>query len=141
MSLQTLLKFPAAALLFACASVQAQVVVIVSAKNPISKLTPDMVTQIFLGQASTFYTGGKAEPLDLAEGSPIRQEFYTKFLGKSQAQMKAHWSKQAFSGKGSAPAVLPGNTELVKKVAENPKYIGYVDKAAVDATVKALTVQ
>jgi ABC-type phosphate transport system substrate-binding protein len=141
MSLRTLVKLPALALLLACASVQAQVVVIVSVKNPVSKLTPDMLSTIFLGQASTFYTGGRAEPLDLPEGSSTRQEFYTKFLGKTQAQLKSHWSKQAFSGKGSAPVVIASDADMVKKVAENPKYISYVDKAAVDASVKVLTVQ
>jgi len=128
-------------MLLFCTSAQAQVVLIVSAKNPVSKLTTDQVTQIFLGQATTFYTGGKAEPLDLSEGAQARQEFYAKFLGKTQAQMKSHWSKQAFSGKGSAPVSLPSQAELVKKVAENPKYISYVDQAAVDASVKVLSVQ
>jgi ABC-type phosphate transport system substrate-binding protein len=129
------------ALVMWCASARAQTVVIVSTKNPLSKLTADQVSQIFLGQTSTFYTGGKAEPLDQAEGSPLRQEFYTKVLGKSQAQLKAHWSKQAFSGKGNAPTVLSGNAEVVKKVAENPKYISYVDKSAVDGSVKVVTIQ
>ena len=131
----------AAAMLLACLSAQAQVVVIVSTKNPISKLTPAMVSQIFFGQTSTFYSGARAEPLDLPDGAPARQEFYTKFLGKSLSQMKVYWSKQSFSGKGSAPSVLGSDAELVKKVAENPKFIGYVDKAAVNGSVKVLEVQ
>lgn len=119
----------------------AQVVVITSAKNPISKVTSDQLAQIFLGQVSTFYTGGRAEPLDLQPTSPLREDFYQKFLGKSQAQIKAYWSKQAFSGKGQPPRILPTSQELIKLVAENPKYIAYVEPGAVDASVKVLKVQ
>ena len=122
-------------------SLQAQVVVIVSAKNPVTKMTVDQVTQIFLGQSSTFITGGKAEPLDLADRDAARAEFCNKILGKSPAQVKAHWSKQAFSGKGQPPASMGSAAEMVSKVAENPKYIGYVEKSAVTGSVKVLTIQ
>ena len=115
----------------------AQTVVIISMKNPISKLTKDQVSQIFLGQARTFYTGGQAEPLDLPESSDLRKDFYDKALGKNPAQMKAHWSKLSFSGQGQPPKALTP-AELVKLVAENPKYIGYVDAAAVTSGVKVV---
>jgi ABC-type phosphate transport system substrate-binding protein len=122
----------------AASSAEAQVVVIISTKNPISKLTPDMVSQIFLGQSKTYYTGAMAEPLDHAEGAAARNEFYLKVLGKSAAQLKAHWAKLSFSGAGQPPKVLPDDRAVVKLVAENPKYIGYVDKSAVDASVKVV---
>jgi ABC-type phosphate transport system substrate-binding protein len=115
----------------------AQVVVIISTKNPISKLTPDQVSQIFLGQAKTFYSGGMAVPLDQAEGAD-RHAFYLKVTGKSPAQIKAYWSKQTFSGNAQPPQVLPDSKAVVKLVGENPKYIGYVDKGAVDASVKVV---
>lgn len=128
----------AAAILIGAMSAHAQMVVIVSAKNPISKLTPDQITPIFLGQSLTFCHGGKAEPLDLAEGSPLREEFYRQVAGKSAAQLRSHWAKQTFSGKGQPPRILPSSEEVVKLVAENPKYIGYVNKAAVTASVKVV---
>lgn len=115
----------------------AQTVVIISMKNPISKLTKEQVSQIFLGQARTFYTGGQAEPLDLPESSDLRKDFYDKTLSKSPAQMKAHWSKLSFSGQGQPPKAL-SPADLVKLVAENPKYIGYVDAAAVTSGVKVV---
>lgn len=127
----------AAALAWTASPAQAQVVVIISSKNPISKLTPDQVSQIFLGQAKTFYTGGMAEPLDLDE-APARAEFYQKVTGKSPAQLKAHWSKLTFSGNAQPPASLSSGAAVVRKVAENPRYIGYVDKSHVDASVKVV---
>ncbi len=127
----------AVALGVAATSASAQVVVIISTKNPISKLTPDQVSQIFLGQAKTFYTGGMAVPLDLSEG-PARLEFYEKVMGKSPAQLKAYWSKMTFSGNAQPPEALADPKAVVKKVAENPKFIGYVDKSAVDPSVKVV---
>lgn len=117
---------------------QAQVVVIISSKNPISKLTADQVSQIFLGQAKTFHTGGMAEPIDLSEDSALRKDFYEKALGKNPAQLKAYWSRMTFSGKAQPPQALPNSQAVVKKVAENPRYIGYVDKGDVDASVKVV---
>lgn len=122
----------------ACSLAQAQVVVIISAKNPISKLTQDQVAQIFLGQSKSYYTGAMAEPIDNAEGAAARNEFYQKVLGKNAAQLKAHWAKLSFSGAGQPPKALADDKAVVKLVAENPKFIGYVEKASVDASVKVV---
>ena len=130
--------FMMASMALASASAQAQVVVIISAKNPISKLSADQVSQIFLGQAKTFYSGGQAEPLDLPEGIASRSDFYQKITGKNAAQIKAHRAKLSFSGAGQAPQILSDLPAMVKRVAENPKYIGYVDKSAVDGSVKVV---
>lgn len=127
----------AAALSLTAASAQAQVVVIISSKNPISKLTSDQVSQIFLGQAKTFYTGAMVEPLDLEEGA-ARHEFYQKVTGKNPAQLKAYWSKLTFSGTAQPPQAMPNSQAVVKKVGENPKFIGYVEKSAVDSGVKVV---
>ncbi len=135
---------PKVALLFALTfgmSLQAQTVVIVAASNPISKMKAEEIAQIFMGQTTTFPSGTKAEPLDLYEASKNRFEFCTKFLGKNVSQVKAHWSKISFSGKGQAPAVVGGPAEMVKMVAKDPRYIGYVDQSAVDASVKVIVLQ
>lgn len=127
-----------ACMVFAAASLGAQTVVIVSAKNPISKLTKEQAAQLFLGQARTFITGGAAEPLDLPESSELRKDFYLKALNKPPAQMKAYWSKLEFSGTGRAPKALPTAADIVKLVGENPRYVGYVDAASVNPTVKVV---
>ena len=132
--------FMTAALGLAGVSAQAQVVVIISAKNPLSKLSAEQVSQLFQGQAKTFYTGGQAEPLDLAEGAAARNDFYQKVTAKNPAQIKALRAKLSFSGAAQPPQVLADSAAMVKRVAEHPKFIGYVDKAAVDATVKIVLV-
>jgi ABC-type phosphate transport system substrate-binding protein len=116
----------------------ADVVVVVSAKSAAAGLNAEQVSQIFLGKASNFPSGGAAVPVDQAESSPLREEFYTKVAQKNGAQVKAYWSKLIFTGKGQPPKEVASSAEVKKALAENPNAIGYIDKAAVDASVKVV---
>ena len=119
----------------------AEVVLIVSAKSPVGALRPEQVSDIFLGKVSTFPArGGEAVPLDQQEDSAIREEFYSKLTGKSLSLLKAYWSKLIFAGKGQPPREVPSGDVVKKLVADNPKYIGYIDSHAVDDSVKAVLV-
>jgi len=122
-------------------SLNAQVVVITSVKNPVSSIKRDLLAQIFLGQAHVFPNGAKAEPLDLPQGSQLREAFYQQFLEKRPAQLKSHWSGQTFSGRKQPPRMLNTSKDILKLVAKHPKYIAYVDQSAVDPTVKVLRIE
>lgn len=120
----------AALLGLSCAFAQAEVVVI--GHPSAAPLTKDQVSDIFLGKNTS------ASPIDQAEGSPIRDQFYTKATGRDAAQVKATWSRIAFSGKGQPPKALGDAAAVKKAVAADPKAIGYIDAAAADASVKVL---
>ncbi|HEX5392721.1 MAG TPA: hypothetical protein VFW68_05565 [Rhodocyclaceae bacterium] len=117
---------------------QADVVVVVSAKSAAAGLNADQVSQIFLGKTNTFPSGEQAVPIDQTDGSNVRNEFYTKVAGKDSAQVKAYWSKQVFTGKSRPPKEVANNGEVKKLVADNPNLIGYIDKSAVDGSVKVV---
>ena len=112
--------------------------VVVSAKSTVPSLTADQVSQLFLGKSATLPGGAMAVLIDQPEGSPARDEFYTKATGKNAAQMKALWSRLTFSGAAQPPKVVAGPAEVKKAVADTPGAIGYIDKGAVDGTVKVL---
>ena len=123
-----------------CASASASevVVVVVSAKSQVMALNPNQISDIFLGKTNTFPNGGQAVPIDLTEGTPARDEFYAKLTGKSAAQIKAHWSKIIFTGRGLPPKeVLNGNSVKIR-LAENPNAISYIDQSLVDGSVRIL---
>ena len=120
------------------ASAQADVVVVVSAKSAITRLKPDQISKIFLGKTDTFPNGSNATPIDQAEGSAIRNEFYAKVTGKSSSQLTAYWAKVIFTGDGYPPKLLEGNNAVKKAVADNPNAIGYIDKATLDSSVRVL---
>ena len=113
-------------------------VAVVSAKSPVTVLTSSQVADIFLGKSSRFPDGTQATPIDLVEDSPVRDRFYAQYTGKSAAQVKAHWSKIIFTGRGQPPRQAANSREAKKLVAENPNAIGYIDASQVDATVRVL---
>lgn len=128
----------AAALCAASAGAFAQVAVVVSPKSPVTAMTADQVGSLFLGKVATLPTGATAQLADLSDSLPAREIFYTKVAGKSTAQVKAAWSRLVFSGKATPPKELASSAEVKKFVAGNPDAIGYIEKSAVDSTVKVV---
>lgn len=118
----------------------AEVVVVVSDRSPVTTLSKNQITDIFLGKNSRFPDGNQAVPIDQGEGSSVRDQFYATFIGKSAAQVKAHWSKIIFTGRGQPPAEVSNGSEVKKRLAGNPAAVGYIDKSELDASVKALTI-
>ena len=115
-----------------------EVVAVVSAKSPVTTLSSSQVADIFLGKTARFPDGTQAVPIDLQEDSPARERFYDKYTGKSPAQVKAHWSKLVFTGRGQPPRQVNSTAEARKAVAENPSAIGYLDASQVDASLRVL---
>jgi ABC-type phosphate transport system substrate-binding protein len=116
----------------------ADVVAVVSSKSSVTALTKNQVVDIFLGKTSRFPDGEQAVPVDQAEGSAARDEFYMKFTGKSAAQIKAHWSKIIFTGRGQPPKEVPNSAEVKKLVVQNPRAVGYIERSSVDGTVRVI---
>jgi ABC-type phosphate transport system substrate-binding protein len=119
----------------------AEVVAVVSAKNPVTTLSQNQVMDIFLGKANRFPDGTPAVPIDQIEGSAARDEFYATFAGKSPAQLKAHWSKIIFTGRGQPPMAVSNGIEVKKHLVKTPNAIGYIEKTLVDGSVKILLTQ
>jgi ABC-type phosphate transport system substrate-binding protein len=119
----------------------ADVVAVVSSKSPAQDLSRNQVVDIFLGKASRFPNGELAVPIDQVEGSAARDEFYAKFTGKSAAQMKAHWSKIIFTGRGQPPREASSGAEVKRLLIQNPNAIGYIERDLVDGSVRVLPVR
>jgi ABC-type phosphate transport system substrate-binding protein len=121
----------AAALLLALPAM-ADVVVVVNPKAAEASMTKDQVAQYFLGKS------GSMNPVDQPESAPVRAEFYKKVTDKDASQVKALWSKLVFTGKATMPKEAADSAAVKKMVASDPKAIGYIDKGAVDASVKVI---
>ena len=116
----------------------ADVVAVVSARNPAAAMSKNQVMDVFLGRASRFPDGSPAVPIDQVEGSPARDEFYLTFADRTAAQIKAHWSKIIFTGRGQPPRQATNDVEVRKLVAESPNAIGYLERNLVDGSVRVL---
>jgi ABC-type phosphate transport system substrate-binding protein len=117
---------------FAALPAMAQVVVVVNPKAAESSLTKEQVAQFFLGKSTAM------TPIDQPDGAPIRADFYKKVADKDAAQAKALWSKLVFTGKATMPKEVADSAAVKAAVAANPKAIGYIEKSAVDATIKVV---
>ena len=135
------LTFAGLALCLDAGLAAADVVAVVSARNPVSTLSRNQVVDIFLGRAGRFPDGSQAVPIDQAEGSAARDAFYLTFAGKSAAQLKAHWSKIIFTGRGQPPREVPNSIDVKRLIVENPNAIGYIEQELVDGSVKVLLAQ
>jgi ABC-type phosphate transport system substrate-binding protein len=121
-----------------CCALTAQAEVVVVAGKNVEAMSKDQVSDIFLGKATSLPGGGTAMPVDQPDSSPLRDEFYSKVTGKSASQAKSLWSKLAFTGKGTPPKEAGSSAEVKKAVAGTPGAIGYIEKSAVDDTVKVV---
>jgi len=126
-------------LCLAAAAVQADVVAVVSAKSSVIALSKSQIADIFLGKSGRYPNGTQAVPIDQEEGSQARTEFYTNYASKSPAQLKAHWSKIIFTGRGKPPAAVANSIEARKLIAADSRAIAYIDRSAVDSSVRVLT--
>jgi len=128
------------ALGLAAANASAELVVVVSSRSPVAAMSADQVAAIFLGQSGRFPDGAQAVAIDQQLGSNQRDGFYRQVTGKTPALLKAHWSKLVFTGRGQPPREMPGDAAVRRLVADNPSLIGYIDRAALDASVRAILV-
>jgi len=120
------------------AVVRADVVAVVSSNSPITTLTKSQVMDIFLGRRTHFPDGSSAIPIDQAEGSPAREEFYARCAGMSSAQVKAYWSRIIFTGRGQPPASVATGLEARKLLSANLNSIGYIEQSLVDSSVRVV---
>lgn len=107
------------------------VVVIVNPKNA-APPSAEQIANVFLGKSNDL-TG-----VDLPDGNAARDTFYHKVTGKDGAQLKAYWAKLVFTGKAQPLKEVGSDAEVKKFVASNPTAIGYIDKGAVDGSVKVV---
>jgi hypothetical protein len=98
------------------------------------------VAAIFLGQTARFPDGVEAVPLDQPLGSKLRDEFYERVAGKTPVLLKAYWSKMVFTGRGQPPVEEPDNAAVRRRVAGNPDVVGYIERGALDASVRPVLV-
>jgi ABC-type phosphate transport system substrate-binding protein len=122
----------------AASAATADVVAVVSSTSAVKALSKTQLTDIFLGKVSRFPDGSPAIPIDQEDGSSVREEFYLTYAGRSSAQVKSYWAKIIFTGRGQPPKAVSNSVDVRRLLAANPQAISYVERSAVDASVKIL---
>jgi ABC-type phosphate transport system substrate-binding protein len=132
MSSRNILRVALLCAVMGASSAQAELIVIVNPANSAATMSRDQVADVFLGKSTAL------SAVDQAESSPARSEFYTKLTGKDSAQVKAIWVRLIFTGKATPPKEFTSSADVKKAVASDPKAIGYIEKSALDSSVKSV---
>jgi hypothetical protein len=114
---------------------------IVNSTNPISSVSRAALAQIFLKQVSEWPTGQSAQPVDLAGGTSVREDFSAVVLGRSVPAVRSYWQKQIFSSAAVPPVEKESDEEVISFVRANRGGVGYVSASTqLPVTIKVLRV-
>nr|WP_315484787.1 hypothetical protein [uncultured Undibacterium sp.] len=116
----------------------AQIVMVVGAKSTATSVNKEQAAALFLGKSSQLPGAGTPVLVDQSETSELRKTFYNKVADKTPAQVKAILARLVFSGKASPPKEVLSSADVKKMLASNPDAVGYIEKSAVDTSVKVL---
>jgi ABC-type phosphate transport system substrate-binding protein len=114
--------------------------VIVNPGNPVSSLSRDFVSRIFLKKVAKWESGLAAAPVDQDGGSPVRAAFSKAVHGKPASAVASYWQQQIFAGRDIPPAEKAGDAAVIAFVKNTPGAIGYISGAA-PPEVKVIVLQ
>ncbi len=117
------------------------IVVVVSASSRVTEISHLHLADLYLGRTTRFGDGSPAVPINQRSRTTARDAFFETYLGRSEAQMKAHWSKVIFTGRGRPPAEVANGEAMRTLVAANPRAIGYLDSRLVTSRLRVVRVQ
>ena len=134
MTVRTLIRAALVAATLVCAPAlgaqDAQFRVVVNAANPVTTLSRDQVSRLFLKKVTTWSSGRPVMLVDQAESSPVRREFTKTVHRKEVSSVKSYWQTMIFAGRAVPPSEKPSDADVISFVSANPNAIGYVSAEA-----------
>jgi ABC-type phosphate transport system substrate-binding protein len=104
--------------------------VVVNAANPMTTISRDELSRLFLKKVTTWSSGRPVMLVDQAEASPVRRDFTKAVHRKEVSSVKGYWQTMIFAGRAVPPSEKPSDAEVIAFVGANPNAIGYVSAAA-----------
>lgn len=116
-------------------------VIIVAADSPVERIKAHELTDLYLGRTGRFPDGRRAVPVDRENGSAAKSAFYETLLRQNPIQVRAHWYRLVFTGRGRPPRQATDGHETIEIVARDPHAIAYVEPQLVDDSVRIVNVE
>lgn len=126
-------------LLFLSPQIFADIAVVVHPEHP-QAFDKSSITRLYLGKDKTYANNEIAVLIAQVDTSPATAEFNSKVLEKNAKQLKSHWSRLVFTGKGIPPNEVSSDAEVIEEIKNNVNAIGYVNLAAVTKDVKVVAI-
>ena len=116
--------------------VWAEPVVVVNAASSTTQLSQTDVTNIFMGRYRKLPDGTSAVPIDQADNSPIRIDFYRRLINKDLNEINAYWSRLVFSGRTTPPVPASNATEVIYLLTTTAGGVAYLERSMVDKRLR-----
>jgi ABC-type phosphate transport system substrate-binding protein len=138
-------SFKLSLLLFAMLSGHAlaadNIVVVVSKKSPLTKLTNAQVKALYLGETRYAVPGVQVELHDRDRSTPIFKEFYSRLAAMSAKQVTVHWSRKVFTGEAPPPVRDSGDdAAVIEAIKDRAEAINYVYEKSLSPSAKVKVV-
>jgi len=116
-------------------------VVIVNEANPVTSLSLQELSDIFMRRTAQWADGGNAvHPVDQPAVAPVRDAFSRAVHGRSAAAVASYWGQQLFSGRAVPPPQRPNDRAVIAFVRGDAGAIGYVMQGVALQDVKLVRV-
>jgi ABC-type phosphate transport system substrate-binding protein len=117
-------------------------VVVVHESNPVTSISRDELSRIFLKKITVWRTKRPVTVVDQRESSKVREQFTRSVHHREVSSVASFWQQQIFAGRAVPPAQRTSDADVLSFVANNPDAIGYVSAGASLAPgLKAVVVQ
>ena len=115
------------------------IAVIVHPDNPVESLNLQELSDLYLGRGHRVTDHQHlAVVFDYSSDNHHREGFYRSITGADITRINAYWARLRFSGQMTPPVVQPSPEAMLEAVRRNPRSIGYVPSAALDASVRVI---
>jgi ABC-type phosphate transport system substrate-binding protein len=116
-----------------------EVIAVIANKSVgITKISRDELRPIFQTKKDTWPDGTAAKPFNLADSNKVRQGFDAAVLGLDPDRVTRYWIDRKIRGGERPPQSAPSSAVMLKVISKTPGAVGYVELAAVDASVKVI---
>jgi ABC-type phosphate transport system substrate-binding protein len=116
--------------------------VVVHASNPVTRLSQDQVSRIFLRKVTLWDNKKPILPVDQAADAPVRRSFTKRIHQRTIAAVQTFWQQQTFAGIAVAPPERSSDADVLTYIRKYPDAIGYVRAGVpLGPAIKAISVQ
>ncbi|MCB5197551.1 hypothetical protein [Deefgea salmonis] len=102
----------------------AELWVIAHPQNAAVSLTPQQVSDIYLGRL--FGGNVPLQPLEI-NSDELRRRFYFALTGKPLVKIDAYWARLQFAGQQKPPRRLADPASVIKSISLNQDQIGFIE--------------
>jgi ABC-type phosphate transport system substrate-binding protein len=123
------------------ASTEPSFKIVVNAANPVSSLSREELSRLFLKKVTSWRDSKPVALVDQRVNNPVRESFTRDVHGRQVGSVTSFWLQMIFAGRAIPPVEKASDVDVAAFVAANPAAIGYVSaNADLPSGVKAIAI-